>query len=447
MPKEKRNRRTKGAGSICWIRDSYYLFYTTNGKRRSICLHATTIDDAKKNAEEFLPKSLQTATTKEQVAVHIAEARQLISDAKAIQLSDAWAAFEASPERGDCKEVTLEWHKRIWTRFTTWMADKHPEVKTLKIISASIAAEYATHLWGTGMSGATYNNQFASLRTVLNTLAFQAGLSKDPFKGIERKRPEKKERLGFSLADIAKIMEVFKEEKFYVLNKQEMEVLFNIGIFTGMRLGDCCLLKWESVDFQNNLISVTPIKTSRIQRKVKIPILSDLLTALKTAESWKDETGFVLPKMAKRYGRNVDGIVHDYCDILDHAGFNAVTEGAKRENGKIVEGRGTSRRKYGFHSFRHTFASICAAKGVPITTLSEILGDNVTTLQSYYLHPSEEMRQKVAGALQAPQPVLLSDSASSAKTSDKDKLRAIADYISHTKPTKDMKAILRILQS
>ncbi len=44
----------------------------------------------------------------------------------------------------------------------------------------------------------------------------------------------------------------------------------------------------------------------------------------------------------------------------------------------------------GFHSLRHTFISECAGRGMLISTLSEITGDQIRTLEKYYIHLSEE---------------------------------------------------------
>ena len=444
-------KRAKGSGSFFKRGDIYYLSVAVNGKRKAHCLHCTTLREAEKKALEKLPKSLQTATSSEEIALHIGKQRGLIADALALPVHQAWQAFQTCPERGDCKQTTLDWYAGIWTRFETWLTTSHPETQTMKDLNRKIISEYAKDLWASGTSASTYNHHVVCLRLVCNAIAEQSGLGENPFKHIEKKRTEKKERLGFTLSDINKIMEVFADESFKVANKEEFKVLFSIGIFTGMRFGDCCMLKWDNVDYHKSLISVTPQKTSRINRKVKIPILPALQDALKVAEIWKVD-GYVIPKLAERYGRYLDGIVRDYCSILDKAGFDAVTEGAKREGGQIVKGRGTNRRKYGFHSFRHTFASICASKGVPITTLAEILGDNVTTLQSYYLHPSEEMRAKVTGAMQLTSPDLkvleVQECAIAPRLSDKEKLKAIVDVISHASAsTPELERILKILQS
>jgi hypothetical protein len=94
--------------------------------------------------------------------------------------------------------------------------------------------------------------------------------------------------------------------------------------------------------------------------------------------------------MAERYKTNKSGVKRDIQHIIEAAGFTGKNEGVKR---------GIVRSLYGFHSFRHAFASICASSGVPITTLSEILGDNIATLQRYYMHAQTEGRQKVIEAL------------------------------------------------
>ena len=57
--------------------------------------------------------------------------------------------------------------------------------------------------------------------------------------------------------------------------------LFLIGIYTGLRLGDCCRLDWSQISIAQGVIQLVPAKTRRHhQRMVTIPVHPALGAAL-----------------------------------------------------------------------------------------------------------------------------------------------------------------------
>jgi integrase len=170
------------------------------------------------------------------------------------------------------------------------------------------------------------------------------------------------------------------------MHKQEMKILFHIGAMTGLRLIDACLLKWGNISFDDKLIRCIPHKTSRTakQRQAVIPIPSTLNKVLRDAlalrESPPDRNDFIMPNVASRYQYNSDGIGDDIKKVLE---FTKLTtnedpqEGIQRKK-KIC--------RYGFHSFRHYYASKMATEGYDINMLAKILADDIRTLQKYYIN-------------------------------------------------------------
>lgn len=142
------------------------------------------------------------------------------------------------------------------------------------------------------------------------------------------------------------------------------------------------MLKWENISFKEKLIRCIPHKTSRTakMRQAVIPIPNELESALQEALTQrKDDEDYVLPDIAKRYKRNKDGIGSDVAKVLTFAGL--ITQ---------EEAKGIQRKKkinrYGFHSFRHYYASKMATSGYDINMLAKILADDVRTLQVYYIN-------------------------------------------------------------
>ncbi len=171
------------------------------------------------------------------------------------------------------------------------------------------------------------------------------------------------------------------------MQKEEMEVLFYIGALTGLRLADCCLLKWETVYLNEDLIKCIPRKTKRIKRQAIIPLTSKLKEKLSNALNWKTEDNYVLPKIAERYLRNPDGIRKDCIKVFKFSGLDT-----SEEKGKLQRQYNICR--YGFHSFRHSFASIMASNGYNITMLAQILADDTKTLEKYYIDIDDKVIKK-----------------------------------------------------
>lgn len=161
-----------------------------------------------------------------------------------------------------------------------------------------------------------------------------------------------------------------------------------IGIFTGMRIGEICALKWEDIDFENKLINVnktaqriynpldefekskiviTPCKTENSQRSVPIaPDLYKMLKTLRTSDSDYVLTGtnkLIEPRTFRKF----------YTKMMNDCGVTPIK----------------------FHSLRHTFASINIENGTDVKTISEILGhsDIAITLQTY-THTSNKAKAK-----------------------------------------------------
>ena len=53
----------------------------------------------------------------------------------------------------------------------------------------------------------------------------------------------------------------------------------------------------------------------------------------------------------------------------------------------------------GFHSFRHTFVSLCANAGVPLAVVQAIVGHTNAAMTSHYFHVSDDALKSAVAAL------------------------------------------------
>jgi len=95
---------------------------------------------------------------------------------------------------------------------------------------------------------------------------------------------------------------------------------------TGMRIGDVCNLKWDSVDLRGGFIDV---KTRKTGQEVTLPIFPRLREVLESAlVSNEDDGGYVFPDAAQMHKGNYDGLIRMGKVLFARALF---TDKAKRD--------------------------------------------------------------------------------------------------------------------
>ncbi len=272
------------------------------------------------------------------------------------------------------------------------MLQNHPNLNSLGQITEPAVQEYAEKIWEEGISAKTFNAHFQALKLVFKVLARQYGISENPFNLIYKKTEIHVSRKEFTEDEVLKILSSFNDPKLVLMNKDEMKVLFHFGAWSGLRLGDCALIKWENISLERGILSCIPIKTKKTKRAVTIPIHPLLKKELVNALSWKDDSGYVLPNVAKRYLHNPFGIYKDTGKVIRFAGLETTQE---VENVRRLKNASI----YGFHSFRHSFVSFCAKGGVPLPIVQSIVGHGNPAMTRHYVHVGEESAKKAIAAL------------------------------------------------
>lgn len=160
-------------------------------------------------------------------------------------------------------------------------------------------------------------------------------------------------------------------------------------LYTGLRIGEICALKWSDIDLENEYISVnktiTRIKnthTSDTKTKViidlpksdtsvrLIPLTAKIVSCLK--ERCPSDTDVFLLTRTTRFiePRNY---YEKYKRFLSDCGM----------------------KNHTFHTLRHSFATNCIEKGFDAKILSEILGhSDVKITLDRYVHPSWERKKQ-----------------------------------------------------
>jgi len=380
--------RRKGQGSIYQrVKGGvYYLQYTLGGKKKRVSLKVAHLKDKKVNGQIIsgaeskardILDSIQTARTKQDVVNFIAEQKSIIKKTK-INFEDIWSEFKKRYKKSVSPGTMHNYHNH-WNNFHDWLANEYPEIAQLKQINEDIAKEYCVYLSEVKMlSASTYNQHRGALLIIFNTLREAAAIIENPWKETTRKNPKTDtiSRKPLSDDEISKLLSYIDSDEFHLSNREEWRILFYLGAYTGMRLVDCCMLKRDAIDWVNGIISVTPEKTKRIRRKVTIPIFAPLKEIFATFIDELEKDDYIIPEIANSYQEYSRRVKKSVVSIFESTGFETTIE---------VPGRKRPQSVIGFHSLRGSLASKLLNSGVPVAVVKEIIGDNIKTIEDYYL--------------------------------------------------------------
>lgn len=187
-------------------------------------------------------------------------------------------------------------------------------------------------------------------------------------------------------------------EKNLIRSRDQASIGMLLCLYTGIRLGEICALKWGDIDFDAATMSITrtvsrvknfteggnktvlSVGVPKSQKSIrKIPLPDFLLELLLECKSETKEDDYY---------------------ILSNSLYPIDPRSFQKSFQKTLQASGVKRRK--FHAIRHTFATRALELGVDIKTLSEILGHaNVSITLNIYAHSMFEQKKKAIDQLNA----------------------------------------------
>ena len=204
-----------------------------------------------------------------------------------LPLAEVWNEYIKSPNRNELAPSTLHAKRNVWMHFAKWMEHNYLPVEDLAGVTPDAIAEYLASLRA-NLCGSSYNNRVCVLREIFRVLADKAGLDEDPWYGVRLRPDDSHSRRELTTEELRRLLKAAKEygnqargTKHQAPSTNEWHTLFLIGIYTGLRLGDCCKLDWSQINIAQSVIQLMPQKTRRHHgRIVTIPIHPALGQAL-----------------------------------------------------------------------------------------------------------------------------------------------------------------------
>jgi len=316
----------------------------------------------------------------------------------ALTIDQTWQTYVVSPNRTDCGERTLSDYEGYFKRFRDWLAKTHPKIQALRDVTEDVTSLYAQNLSSAGLGAGSYNKHRDFLKTLFDNLRKEARMSGvNPWVDIKRKKAIQVSRRELTVDELRTVCGTAKGE---------LCTLFAIGIYSGLRLGDCATLRWAEVDMTRGLILRIPNKAARRnQTPVRIPIHATLREILSTTPP-SERQDYVLPEFAALYMHAPERLTLKIQAHFASCMVRTTKRGTGPDSAEKDSGgnpiAGTAKRavvEVGFHSLRHTFVSLCRAANAPLSVVESIVGHSNPAMTRHYTHTSEAAAGAAVAAL------------------------------------------------
>lgn len=376
----------------------YYQFIIEGTMYTGRCEGATTKHDAEAY-EKRIMGTVKRVSEQKTVKALVDNFRDVLTGGKKISLAEAYDLAEQKPRTHVPSQGHASTKRAIWSDFLAFMRGEHPDVENLIDVTDAHAQEYIAILQKSGRYGKTVSYSRGtgenarivtmqksegalSARTlhfyqmvcaeVFNLLAKDAGLQENPFASIRRAKPDAETREAFTPEELKLI---------YDNLDGFTRPLFMMAVWTGLREGDICTLKWSEIDLVRRLITR---KTRKTGTTVQIPISNQLYTMLMATE--RTESEYVFPKHAEMYLANSDGVSYRVKKFLDGLGIQTT---------RIPKGRTRAISVKDLHSCRHTFCYYAGLAGIPLAVVQSIVGHMSPEMTKHYsAHASIEDKRR-----------------------------------------------------
>jgi len=409
-------RRKNGSIRSKW----WYGNFTVDGKRHYINLGIeiagkipkslkqvsdVPFERSRMRAQLKLDELKTEARSRKTATHHLQELYEIKAgeDVAQIPLTELESNWEVLPAKRKRSDQQVKNQKANIRKFREFIEANFPSAKLMSQITRRMALGWMKAINDEGLSAPSYNVKLSLVRGIFEQLGPEAGVMSNPFAGIPYRALNTVHRQPFS-----------QEELTGILNNCDavLRPVVLTAMCTAMRRGDCCQLKWESVDLDGGFVTVKTSKTGEMAEIPLFPVLREELEHLPHISE------FVFPEAEEMYRTNVHGLSWRFKQALKDAGITDTTV-------KRVDSRMKASVK-DFHSLRTTWITMALSAGVPMELVRRVTGHStVNVVLKHYFRPGKEAFKT---ALETAMPKMLTGSNQEEKETPKDALLWLVEH-------------------
>lgn len=259
----------------------------------------------------------------------------------------------------------------------------------LSQITPALIHDFVEGLRAKGLSASTSRGVYRLLRAAMRFAQEE---------GILRKNPCKKIRIYIEETPAQRVLTPAEQRALRAAITKEQDLPALLSLYTGMRLGEVCALKWSDIDWEKRTLTVRRT-VQRIERAKQTEVGKTLL-AVGTPKSRCSHRVLPLPDFLVDMLRALQSTRGSAEYVFSTAAHAAEPRTVQRRFKRLLKKLGIEGAH--FHTLRHSFATRLLELGVDIKTLSLLLGHgSAKTTLDYYAHSLFEQQQSAIARLAA----------------------------------------------
>lgn len=349
----------------------WYLTAMVDGARISKSLRTNDIEEARRKRDEILGERLASrdevtllkSVRRQLEGIQFEEERKRDDKRTGTLTIDAPRLWETSANRRYCKEEQKKKHVSHWQDFLAWLKKSHPEILYCRQLTRGVAMEYSDYVFASKKSTRTYNTHMTSCCVILAVIEQKDESFVSPFAFIHR-RAERDEvsKRPFTADELRRI---------FASDRQEMRLLFAVGLYTTLRLSSALKLKWEQVS--GGYLTAMHDKTGA-DASIRIP--DDLAYWLDRVPA-EQRHGAMFPTLSAKKKAKTSSDIQSFLNSLGIVTQEKVMGESGHERTACVKG---------FHSLRHTAITLSLQNGASVASVRRLAGHATERMQAHYTH-------------------------------------------------------------
>ncbi|MGJ4850542.1 tyrosine-type recombinase/integrase [Bacillota bacterium Meth-B3] len=238
----------------------------------------------------------------------------------------------------------------------------------------------AVELWQKRLAASTLRGVFRMLKAMLSAAAERGLLTHNPCQSI---------RLPKGKTRPPRVLTVSEQKRLEEAVRHSGNCEYLLCLYTGLRVGELCALRWADVDFAGRMLRVRHaaqrIHAKRAGRKTAL--------VMATPKSESSQRDIPLPDFLMKMLKALKAESGDCAFVFKSAaGEMRDPRTMQQQLGRICKASGL--QGVHMHTLRHSFATRCLEKGIRVEVLSALLGHSSPQITlKYYAHCTPEAKR------------------------------------------------------